>query len=724
MSDCFLFRFLEPADDKRSSLVIFFSSEISPNSITKELKRSVEESLVPRNVYLLTMESSSSAFSQYKQDFSFISEFDCYIGDIREKLVYLYVKPDGVIINYAINHPIEDALKSAILKTGMISLFRQHKGVISSSPSYHFEKPSGDHCDKFIRASNLLVSRNEVAFLAISLLPYFKEGLKRIYVDTSSIAFLVNVAAQLSGKYTATTPLIESFESYAVFNKKFDFVEDQNSLVVISATTSGSLTKSLKKKTSFNNNQIITLFHLALPEDQIGIFNISSAVSQITSKKAIECEFCTRGSKIIRISGDQFLPETPKHELLVIRKSDFGRGRECFFKDFSTKGFLGWNTASAHQADTKEHFYIDVCKVLSALPLSFSDKLDRAIKRYVSRDTKTIIYLNDVGSVALSDKVRNYLGNEVANHISWLKHGDVKEEDLKDSESVMVVAGAITSGRKLLAVSRLLRCIDKSATITYLIGFSKLPTNESLEQLKKDLQQSGHEMVVLQKCPLPRIKENTKTAWDWEKDELAQWDGSDPFSEHSDKLPINLKNRAEFLASDTNDLNKLFLPNPTGNSLKLRKTFAFWSDLGLGDYLESATQSDVYWTISAVLHDLRIGSDEKGLASTYHTTLISPACFDRYNDGIIQACLLRAAKPVELNYAVDSEFSRQMTDVLLSIISNWENSQGEASLEFLLALWIGRLQLVDTHVKELLELKGDNMPEDMRFMMGCIAKLT
>lgn len=60
MRSCFTFRFFEPDENKRSSLVIFFSSEISLDSAAKALKNNVEESLVPKNVYMLTMESFSS----------------------------------------------------------------------------------------------------------------------------------------------------------------------------------------------------------------------------------------------------------------------------------------------------------------------------------------------------------------------------------------------------------------------------------------------------------------------------------------------------------------------------------------------------------------------------------------------------------------------------------------------------------------------------------------
>jgi hypothetical protein len=239
--------------------------------------------------------------------------------------------------------------------------------------------------------------------------------------------------------------------------------------------------------------------------------------------------------------------------------------------------------------------------------------------------------------------------------------------------------------------------------------------------LKKDLRQGGHEFVVLRECPLPRVKENTMTAWDWETEQLKKSSCSDQLSGVDEELPPLLSERIKFLESNSIDIDGLFLPKPDGNKSMLRQTFAFWSDLDL--IVKHATQSDVYWTVQSLLHDLRLKSDENGLASTYHTTLISPACFDRYNDGIIQACLLRSAKPVELNYAVDEEFSRQMTDVLYSVISNWENNQGEASLEFLLALWHGRLQLLDADIKKLLELvvnEINQMPAEMQFMLNRI----
>lgn len=715
MIDCFAFRFFEPDEEKRKSLAIFFTSDVSLDSVAKAIKADVEENLTPKNVLLLSIGMSGDDVSKFNDDKSFLSEFQSFVGSTDEKLKYLLIKPDGDIRDATTDQSIPEELKQRLMNTGAITLFKKRKGLFTSSPSYHFVKPSGDHCDKFIRASNLLTSGVEVSFLAVSLLSYLKNGIKRIYVDSSSISYLISTAILLSEELSAHPPLIESFESYAAFNQKYDFVESEDSIVVISATTSGSLAKKLLDETSFTHQQVITLFYTEKPEDQVGIFDISSAVpSNINSFKPTDCSFCKHGSMRIRIVGDQFLPETPKHELLIIKKTDFDKERSAFFKDFATRNVLGWNVSSDPQAEANEHFFIDVVQVLADPPQKLSTLLDKQVKRHVARDVKTVIRLNDAGSEAFSNKIKEMLGDD-ANHITWLRLADLDEKSFENDHSVIVIAGAITSGRKLLDASRKLRRLHQSAFITYIVGFSKLPTNESFEQLGKDLKQGGHEFIVLRKCPLPRIKNNMKTAWDWEFDKLNEWSAVDPLSEQSRSLPEALSKRADILKSSSSASNQLFFNNPKGGTLKLRPTFAFWSDLELDT--EQATQADVYWTIQSILHDLRLRSDEKGLASTYHTTLISPACFDRYNDGVIQACLLRAAKPSELNYAIDDDFSRKMTDVVLSVLDNWDNDQGEGALEFLIAIWTGRMKLIDEHIKDICALDKEQMPDEMRFIL-------
>ena len=720
MSDCFSFRFQETAQHTRKSLVLFFPAAISIDAIIKVLKKDVTDNLIPGNVYIVGPQSLQSEFQKCFSDHSFISEFKSYVGPPADKLKSIAFENDGKLNNVD-NTLLKAETVQRLIHAGMIEIFKTRQGVITSSQSYHFIKPSGDHCDKFIRASNLLTSSIEVSFLAIALLHRLTTNITRIYVDTSSISYLVSIAMLLSEKFSKRLPIIESFESYAVLNQKYDFVSGPDSLVIISATTSGSLVKSLLKDGYFQKEQVFTLFYLNLPTDQVGMFNIADAIPNgIASKKPKDCGLCKKGSRLIRIGGDQFLPETPKHELLMITKRDFTKEREGFFQDFATRDILGWNKLPEQQSDASEHFFIDLGKLFptiksrTATPTAFMEEFERKLRKHLTRDVATVIYLNDAGSKALADQIRNHLGIRASKALAWYSLTEINEASLTARASAFVVAGAITSGRKLLDASRKLRGLRKSASITYFVGFSKLPTTEAFNQLKKDLVQGGHELVVLRNCPMPRIKEYTKTAWEAETEKLSPYSGEDPFSNDS-HLPATLQTRYNFLNNKESDNNHLFLPSVSGAPLQLRNTFAFWSDLQLD--CKKASQADVYWTIHAILHDLRTKSNETALASTYHSTLLSPACFDRYNDAVIQACLLRAAQPTELNYAINTDYSRLMCDVVSTIIIDWDKPQGEAALEFLMAIWLERLQLTPEHIHEIKALSKENMCPDLIFML-------
>ena len=716
MSDQFVFRFCEPSDSQQRCLVVFSTTKPSFDMLAKILKQDVLSNLVPKKVFLFSPDGCSTTQKECLNDASFVNEYSSYVGDMQSSLFCLKADSEGTLA-YCSGEILNENLTKIILHQGMISLFKKHSGLIVSNHGYHFVKPSGDHCDKFIRASNLLVSSVEVSFLAISLLPYLRRDLRRIYVDTSSISFLVSIAIGLYGPFPKSAPSIESFESYAALNEPYDFVEDTSSLVLISATTSGSLAKRLQAQTRFGSSQIVTLFHLNLPSDQQGIFDISPAVSGgILSKKSRECPFCKSGSKQIRIAGDQFLPEVPQHDQLVIKKTDFGTDRLAFFKKFAASKVLEWDTAARNTEDSREHFYIAVEQAVNSSDGKFENHILKNLKRYISRDLAVVITFNDSGSKALEGRVRNHLGEESCS-IRWMDSDGLAEDEMRGSASVLVIAGAITSGRSLLSISRKLRCIDPLASIVYLVGFSKLPTQAAYDQLRKDLGQGGHELIVLARCPVPRIKEHTKTSWDWEREVLQPYTDDDPLGDAAVRLTRLLAGRQESIAKHSGNPNGLFLPDRTGNPLRLRRTFAFWSDLGFSEKrLEKTTQADVYWTIQCVLHDLRNKSENNGLATTYHITLISPANFDRYNDGLIQACILRSALPVEMDYRVDHAFSRRMADVILSVINNWNNDQGEAALEFLMALWTRRLQLIDEHLREVCALRSDEMSEDIRFI--------
>ena len=168
---------------------------------------------------------------------------------------------------------------------------------------------------------------------------------------------------------------------------------------------------------------------------------------------------------------------------------------------------------------------------------------------------------------------------------------------------------------------------------------------------------------------------------------------------------------------DTSGLvNNLFLPKPTEDlqdRLKLRKNFAFHP---INEkQLEKVSQADLYFIVAAVFHYLRnpahIKSESKSLGSEkflvqheHVKTIIDPITFKRYNDGIIQAAILRISNNSELNYAVSDRDSLEMFETLKDIFKDPdEKNLTEALLEFLLAIGLGKLKLKSYHMRELIE---------------------
>jgi hypothetical protein len=724
MKGSFDFRFPDLDSKNRDSLVIFFSGEFSADSVVKITKQDAEKNLIPSAVYVIVSQSKALEAARSLQDKSIMSEIDSFIGSPAEKLQLVSFCGDGTLKIFESDLLILPSIRDSIFSAGMLKIFGTRKGLIASSGNFHFLKPSGDHCDGFIRASNLLIAGEEVGFLALALLPYLTSELKTIYVDTSSISYLLSTAILMSQKFHGCPPSIESFESYAALSESYDFIEDASSIVFISATTSGSLAKKLVNQTGFTETQIVTLFFSRLPAGQIGIFDISGGKdSAIRSFRQNECELCNAGSRLVRIVGDQFLPETPSNEQILIRKADFTNVREEFFAEFATKDILKWSVVANQASNSREHFFIDVSNFLLSPSEKFNNLLDSKVNKFFSRHTRVIIHLNDAGSAALATAIKNRVDcdeqGESDGAVSMFSVDDPKLAEISANHSVVVVAGAITSGRKLLDASRRLRMLSRKSYIVYFVGFSKLPADSDLSQLERDLKMGGHELIVLRKCSMPRITENTLTSWDVEMAQLNKFNSANPFAE-SGLSPLLKSRIANLNSRSSNDSDSLFLPTVANKQLSLRQTFAFWSGINLS--ASSATQSDVYWTINSILHDLR-KKTTGGLGSIYHTTVISPTCFDRYNDGIIQAALIRSATSLELNYSIDENFSQKMKDVIDSVIENSGSDQGEAVLEFLLGLWVGKITLLSSHVFQIVEkFESAVLGDDVKFMLAQIEK--
>ncbi len=172
-----------------------------------------------------------------------------------------------------------------------------------------------------------------------------------------------------------------------------------------------------------------------------------------------------------------------------------------------------------------------------------------------------------------------------------------------------------------------------------------------------------------------------------------------------------MKQRLKLLV-ESSDVSKggltseVFLRNPVNNKvLEINRSFAFFD---FEEYHGNASQADIYFTIASVINNLRFPPKEtkerKIIQEEHIRTVIDPYNFNRFDDGIIQAAILRSASAGELNYKLDKTLSASMMSVMVKMIDNHlDDLSGEALVEFLFALASKRMKIHDLHLKAVTE---------------------
>ena len=155
--------------------------------------------------------------------------------------------------------------------------------------------------------------------------------------------------------------------------------------------------------------------------------------------------------------------------------------------------------------------------------------------------------------------------------------------------------------------------------------------------------------------------------------------------------------------------DNVFLPTLSGEKLSLRKGFVYWN---FEVKTEIAYQSQVYFTITSVINRLRnesLNSERSLKQSTYVRNLISSETFNRFNDGVIQASILRAADYRMLSYDLDENQSLAMTVFIKSLVDKFDQDHGEALPEFLMALGLKKIRLKRTDLNDFLDYSLKNL---------------
>lgn len=716
MNSIFTFRFEITRKVSSHDVLLAFAATpvIDPEVLATVIEREVQQNLVPDEVVLLvrdpTFDVTKKALSEDSQNVATIARlagratvtligYDCMGAEARREHV------TGPAPKRTVK--LEDFKRRAIT-----SIFKKRYGFVEATATYHFENPSGRHTERFIRLSNILVRGAEIAFIGFCTLPYFPEHTTTAYVDTPSLYAVVAAINEQRSSFEGTIPILaDNFSSYAGAGN-YLFTRFADSVVLISASSSGSLALQLMVAHGFAANQVTHLLFLGSDCSGANIVcdlrkdmrhNENGVATLPSVEGPNDCRMCRAGSHAIKLQGDQFEFAGPQQESLLIAKSDAPAGLASLMERFAGGCIFTVGLGKSIGRQPRQ-FNVDPATLL-AHP-NFQERLDYVSRRSLPSSLRHVIAV-DEASVPFAQQIAK-AGSSATEVVG---RDQLDKIPTATETAIAIAAIVIESGRSLLDISRDLRTIAPNAPLLYLIGFSKTTGEPRREALERTLIQTvnpyPYQMIEVERMTLPLSSE--QNPWAEELKLLI-----DP--DVADLIPPGIRSviraRIARLREASRPLGTdLFLPNSGTRILSLQPGFVFWPD---GIPARAHSQADVYFTIASVLQQLRANahrSQKSAIKSNwFQQTLLAPENFGRFNDDIIQASILRAALPYEMNLADSPTDSRELGRLVRRIILAASTERGGAATEFLLALALRRLQLRRRDLEEVLSAQTSGVP--------------
>lgn len=678
----------------------------------------------------------------FKSDKNFLDEnlFLCSY-DVQGKLTSLNGRPQ-----------IKPEILDQLINVGLQEIFIKRGGLVESTGAHHFVFPSGKHCNKFLRTGNILLHSSEIYFIAFTLLEQLSATEhNQIYCDTSSIntiAFaLLDLKRRLAENSDYDSISVQSFSSYSGLQEsKGGYFK--KALILISASTSANI---LDKITQANplarkKNMVILFYH---GKESVFIENRDHILCNLTKDKVNinglehyetfsldNCLHCKSGSYAVNVIGDVFLLEKPKVNQLTLRLKDSPKDLSEFLHEFMAPKGKKILKASykeiATEASQKYEVYFDMKCLLGSIEENkdskFDKKLDYFIDHYIPSNTKYLVCLNDKASKMLGMLILERVNDKKITLITQEEIDRIKEDD---KGAVVIVASCVSNGKNLLYLSRSLRRCE-NLTLVYFIALARTRNEEQLSFLKSNLKQGIYGAETNSFITVyDFFMDNTSNNTTW-INEIAFLKTIKEFTETLDRdcndVTEIINGRIRYLEVGMNDINcgltdNLFYKNFfNGEDLRLRKNFAFFK---FHEYEDLVCQSEVYFTVSTVINNLRNSKDlSRCLRQTeYVRNIIEPGNFSRFNDGVIQASILRAADKQELAYHLEYDISKSMFDLISTMIQKHDTQQGEALFEFIYALATQKLTLKTDHVALITQMIDNTITHSLYRVFNDYIKL-
>lgn len=616
----------------------------------------------------------------------YIKAFHFYAWDAREIVSYhtQLTSPEAPLFTLNV---------ADILNQGLTALVTRND-VVQVAPAGHvFKHPSGTVNKLFIQARELAKSEPQLCFvgrLIVSRLEdRVKSELSMVFIDTMSIYHYVHEALRFIG----SSARIHSFHSYDDVRKIAPPTEPY--IVVISASTSGGMARQLHRNQGFDEQRLVTLVDMSSQERSGTVLIALDQVDQ-QLKKLTD----TGAETQIELVGEHFSSKAKPPRAVTLGLPHNPKDLKAALKYFDVTGFSRINT---YEQGSR-------ARVVSITPpfIEAGDVFDRwlsdEIRWSVSASIDFIVHTTDASSTALAHRASTILIDAKGNvPIRILSSVDISRQNLAEAKGILVVTALAGDGGQLREISRDLReYVAPLLPRHFLIGTGLPQSEEAWDRLKQFLERNtSHRRYGFSvRLVVPMGPDNPDNAWRNLQVLAATAEVADIELEGiaSSVIIESLRYAAEVLQAGSNG----FLAKPNGMELSLSEGFLFFDGI-YQDRLAEVPLGAVFMAMSCALQAAREcktpGNQLK--PSGYESVVIAPECFLRFNDNILQACLLRATLPSELDYSASPHLSKLMKEFVGKVFDRYSHAYGDAALEFAAALATGRLRLKQSDQSEL-----------------------
>ncbi|MBG24333.1 MAG: hypothetical protein CMF22_12890 [Idiomarinaceae bacterium] len=606
-----------------------------------------------------------------------------------------------------------------LMYKGLLHLLDQNNVVYEAPSGHAFRHPSGNENKLFIQTKEVANSEAQLGFVISAICHIHDQvnwrDIETFYVDSMGIYYIVRELLN----FVESSARIVNFHSYGGLQELTLPVEEY--FVFISASTSGSMARELRNK-EFPRDRILTIIEVAPRNDENQhLIIVPKHMYQAQSLKPDSVPLST-----IEIVGERFSFHTKPARQVVLGKPHQPEQLHEILEVFAIDGVKQeLNTRLPNIERSKITVFDGTTLIKNS---AFLKWMDDEINWNVPSSINLIVHVDDEVSAKMAEELKNKLEEpRKPGSITIVNASALDGHCFNEVTGVLIVAGFVRNGSAIRDICRDLREYQSTPEKPRHIMIGLVLPESSLisTRLKQFLERNSTDrkfgMSIWATLPLGLA--STNNLWDAYSNVASELDFFEPQAD----LKLNSESIDAGLASLRNGLKSAQTRFVYDSAKRLELTGGFvFLPKSLEEKFESINSACILSIMSSVLQSAREEEKESiSLKRSMHQpVVISPENFSRFNDGILQASILRMAKYSELDYRSDYQSSREMLELLKKIFKRNKLNYGAAAQEFAIAMAIQKLKLRIDHLHSLIDVVFEHHEEiDSDLILGTMIYL-